>query len=222
MRGSELLRNTAPNAGGIYLALMNDVDIDSVLFEHNSAQRLGGAIELFLGRANTTLSSCNFSSNQAPNGASVYLRNTTTYVTDSLFERNNATDAGAGLYLFGSNLTMRHCVLLSNTARSHAGISMQSGSTFIGQGVEVLSNIAFGLGGGIGIDGGSSFRCGECEFKNNSAIRGAGMFANSDDSVLIVAQLQDSRFEGNNASSFGGRCFFIPQFASSTCRRDLF
>jgi len=207
IKSVELLHNRANHGGGIYLYRMNTFNVDSVVFEENSAVDYGGAITLRFGQRNASISNCNFFGNRAPRGASIHLEGTTSNVVDSRFKRNNATDAGAGLFLYRSIVTMRHGVLLANTAKFHAGISVQSSSMFIGQGVAVLSNMAFEDGGGIGIDGGSSFRCRVCEFKDNVARRGAGMFANSDDSSFIVAQLQNSQFEGNNASKFGGMRF---------------
>lgn len=62
-------------------------------------------------------------------------------------------------------------------------------------------------GGGMGITSGSSLLCTYCEFRNNVATWGGGLNARADDSIPVVAQLQDSVFINNTALGYGGKCF---------------
>lgn len=67
------------------------------------------------------------------------------------------------------------------------------------------SNRAVEDGGGIRVESRSSLLCTSCDFRNNVAIHGGGMHTWANDSVPIVAQIQDSSFVNNTAYNDGGK-----------------
>eukprot|EP00210_Caulerpa_lentillifera_P006633 g6336.t1 len=184
---SRFVRNQAYNGGGIYLDRMAANNLDSISFANNSALSDGGGIWMRYTNSNVSISNCNFTGNEAGS-------------------------YGAGLYLSQSNITLRQIKLVSNEASSHAGMYAVHDSILICISMSVLSNIATERGGGIGIESGSSLLCLDCEFLNNIAGRGAGLYVFSNDSNPIVAQLQNSRFQVNNASEYGGGIYFDRPF----------
>lgn len=213
LREGRFSGNRANEGAGIALIRMQDTEILSALFEYNHANDSGGAIHIEGGPAITYISSCNFSTNNATNGSALFLDNLSARISTSRFEGNNAAVSGAGIYLTESNLSMRSSVLFSNVAISCAGICVHSNSVLRGRAITLRSNVASENGGGIVVKSPSHCLCRDCEFRNNSARRGAGLYADSADPTRstdrlsftsIVAQLQDSIFEGNNASEYGG------------------
>lgn len=206
---SRVSRSRSRDGAGLHTFRMNLIHVEYVVFEDNSGEEEGGALRVEFSGTTASISNCSFLRNEAGDGSSVYLLGTQMQIMDSRFESNSANRRGAALYMDESNVTVQQTEISSNSAMSYVGICALGRSQLVGEGMSVLSNTASEDGGGIGIDEESSLRCRECEFKNNVARRGAGMFVNSNDSQLIVAQLQDSRFQGNNASSFGGK-FFSP------------
>jgi len=80
------------------------------------------------------------------------------------------------------------------------------------------SNEAMETGGGIALINASSLLCYSCSIVSNKAFSGAGLHVYSNNSIPIVAQLQNSRFENNSAESYGGGIVFAaPQNKSINC-----
>eukprot|EP00210_Caulerpa_lentillifera_P006613 g6318.t1 len=184
---SRLVKNRARSGGGIHLDRMATNSLNSISFANNSAVNDGGGIWMRYTNTNVSISNCNFTGNKAGG-------------------------YGAGLYLLRSNVTLRQISLLSNEARSHAGMYAVQESILICISISVLSNIATESGGGIGIESGASLLCLDCDFRNNIAGKGAGLYVSSNDSTPIVAQLMNSTFKGNNASEYGGGIYFDRPF----------
>eukprot|EP00210_Caulerpa_lentillifera_P006658 g6361.t1 len=188
---SRFVRNRAHNGGGIYLDRMATNDLESASFANHSALSDGGGI---------------------------WIRYTNVLISNSNFIGNKASGSGAGLHLSQSNVTIRQTKLLLNKAKSYAGIYGLQKSNLVCTQTSLIFNTAVESGGGVGIDPGSSLRCFECEFKNNSARRGAGLYIESHTATFIAAQLQNSIFEFNFASEFGGGVYFsFPYDAETKC-----
>eukprot|EP00210_Caulerpa_lentillifera_P006657 g6360.t1 len=215
---SRFNRNRSNQGGGLFALSMDAVDLNSLLFQNNSAKSLGGAVSIFLSSNNVSVSGCNFSRNDAEIAGAFYSVLSVIIILNSHFVENKASSLGAGLVLSSCNVTMKHSVLLSNEATSFAGMHFYYGVQLFAEGVSLVSNVALENGGGIGIDSQCSLHCLDCEFRNNVAERGAGLYIDADDSLPIVTQLQDSIFEGNNASEYGGGIHFRrPQDVRINC-----
>jgi len=118
-----------------------------------------------------------------------------------------------------TNATLQTTRLESNEAQDDGGgIFATDACRINATNIEVVSNIAGDIGGGISLGNGSSLLCNSCMVLNNKAFAGAGIYAFSNNSIPIVAQLQDSRFENNSAQAYGGGIQFAsPQSRSINC-----
>eukprot|EP00210_Caulerpa_lentillifera_P000359 g352.t1 len=194
----------------------------------------GGAINI-RNESNLVISSCSFSRNQAPVGAGVrnldssliiqnsefkqglsslsgggiHSTNGTVNIYRSVFERNRATFLGGALYLDKSVLRIRSTKIRYNQGTNYGGIYATNQSHVNATRVSFDSNMVAESGGGAGVGNGSSLFCRRCVFSNNVARWGAGLLIQSNDSILVAAQLQDSTILNNTAFSLGGGLLFI-------------
>jgi len=191
----------------------------------------GGAISVKV-HSKLTVSFCRFESNQGEYGAGIYMYLSFLNVTNSefklglstttgggitarygsvniqmsTFQRNNVSDGdGGALYFHACDATIRDVRLLSNRAKYGGGLSAKYSSFLNVTNISLCSNVALERGGGMEIGYGSSLLCTHCEFRSNEARWGGGMYAQSDDSILVVAQLRDSTFMNNTAYNYGGK-----------------
>eukprot|EP00210_Caulerpa_lentillifera_P006659 g6362.t1 len=204
-----LTQNQARDNGGGIFGTLGSLEIEHAVFDGNEANSGGGMH--FDSMDTKHLDFVSFVNNSADSdGGAVWITNAITKVliSNCKFTRNKAGGSGAGLHLSQSNVIIQQTEFLLNEAKSYTGIYGLQKSNLVCTQTSLIFNTAVESGGGIGIDPGSSLRCFECEFKNNSARRGAGLYIDSNDSKPIVAQLQDSTFENNNASEYGGGIYF--------------
>eukprot|EP00210_Caulerpa_lentillifera_P003970 g3789.t1 len=157
------------------------------------------------------------SSNRATLGGAVSCLSATLTINLSIFEANHAQEVGGALYMEESNATLRNTNVQFNEAKEDCGgICATEGSHLEATNLTVQSNIAGNEAGGIGIGNVSSILCYSCVIANNNANRGAGMYFYSNNTIPIVAQLQNSRFENNSAQSYGGGLVLNQQSNTST------
>jgi len=145
-------------------------------FARNNASTSGGGI--YLQSSNAFLSNIQLNLNGALSGGSLAANNASLEMVDSTVTRNHADESGGGVYLVYSNASIETTRFELNNAENN--------------------------GGGISVVNGSALLCYSCLLVNNRAFSGAGLYAFSNNSIEIVAQLQNSRFENNSAESSGG------------------
>jgi len=126
-------------------------------------------------------------------------------VEKSTFEKNDAVDGTGGAMQFDSSrISIGDTELSSNNARNYAGIHVLNSTRMNATNISIHSNVARESGGGMGLESGSSLLCRGCQFIKNEAKQGGGMTIWANESMPIVAQLQDSTFANNTASAYGG------------------
>eukprot|EP00210_Caulerpa_lentillifera_P003953 g3772.t1 len=170
--------------------------------------KFGGAI--YLQSSNISLNFVTITSNNAMFGGALYGINTTMTVTSTGFGTNWASKSGGALYLEQSNAVVTNSTMQANEAHENCGgICAIELSHLTASNLSIQFNVARNVGGGIGIGNGSSILCYSCYISNNKALRGGGMHVYSNNSIRVVAQLQNSKFENNSARSYGGGIFLF-------------
>jgi len=174
-------------------------------FFNNTAFKRGGAI-IVVQQSSLELHTTTLSENKALLGGGVHLdKFSFTQISDSYLINNSAFVYGGGLYMKLSNATFENSTFMSNFARENGGgIYAIEASQIKAEGAMLKSNLAGSQGGGISITNASSILCQSCRIAENRAFSGAGMYIHSNRSLMIVVQLQDSKFESNAAQSHGG------------------
>lgn len=143
----------------------------------------------------------------------------------------NRARRGGGIYPFNASyISATNVSVISNNAEVYGGgIVATYASRINGRNLIIVSNIAGAVGGGIALFNSSSLLCYSCTFLNNSAFRGAGLYAHSDQFGRytswsryspVVIQLQSCRFGNNSAQSYGGGIdFAVLKDEKDVCRR---
>eukprot|EP00210_Caulerpa_lentillifera_P003966 g3785.t1 len=199
--------NEAQNGGSISFTEAGFANVSNSSFTGNRALN-GGAIHLL--KFNLTVQNIRLYSNSATFGGVVHSTNATMKFLDSILETNNASRSGGAIYMDNSTTTIENTSIQSNKAQENCGgICVLEVSQLEAQNLTLQSNSGGISGGGIVVGNGSSILCHSCEILNNRANSGAGMHVYSNDSILIVAQLQNSQFVNNSAQSYGGAIDFI-------------
>eukprot|EP00210_Caulerpa_lentillifera_P003962 g3781.t1 len=199
--------NHAFNGGVIYATDASIFFVSQSNFTRNLALYVGA---LFVHSSSLTIHTTTLESNNATYGAAIYSWNATMNISDSTFKANHVNRSGGAMLVSQSNATLGNTIVQYNKAMEECGgICAIHWSHLIARNVSIISNSAEMRGGGIGIANGSSILCDSCKIKNNMAYRGAGLYAISNHSIPIVAQLQNSRFENNSAQAYGGGMVFV-------------
>eukprot|EP00210_Caulerpa_lentillifera_P003860 g3687.t1 len=226
-------QNRAQNAGALFLGITSTGFVSECNFTENIVTANGGAIaassgsgirlsDSFFSRNGAvqngtivayssylSLESVALNSNNALFGGAIYGVLAIIEVMNSMLVMNHARRSGAGIYMEQSNATVKNTILLSNEATKNCGgICAYVASHLVASNLIVQSNIAGDAGGGIGVVNASSILCDSCKIMNNSAIRGGGLDVYSNNSIPIMAQLQNSLFENNSAHPYGGGIAF--------------
>lgn len=99
------------------------------------------------------------------------------YCSDGSSATPNATAIGGGIFMSGGGMTVNQCVFDGNSARGGAGIGALNSSPII---TNCLFKFGFGdsRGGGIEFTSCPNPVVTDCEFRNNTAYFGGGIYAN--------------------------------------------
>ncbi|WP_161554712.1 beta strand repeat-containing protein [Ereboglobus luteus] len=173
----------------------------ATLFQHNTANKHGGAIGITNSRVLLTLVNVTFELNSTGSGnGGALITNGTSRIHNAVFASNTAGASGGAFYGTGyATITQSH--FDGNRAATHGGAVHRSGNTLILTGGTFSNNTAGTNGGAIYNTGAntSSFLT-DVVFADNSASAGGALFANS--GTVMVERAQ---FKGNvAASSHGG------------------
>jgi len=140
---SNFTNNNASNGGAIYVASdSGNTLINSSTFGNNYASLCGGAINLNASAAH--IYDTIFNDNVAVNGSALYVGGVGTHNTiyRSVFERNNASSYGAGIYWIAAAGEIDECNFTSNSAVYGGGIYLngRSSNTNITNSIFKLNN----------------------------------------------------------------------------------
>eukprot|EP00210_Caulerpa_lentillifera_P003975 g3794.t1 len=171
---------------------------------------IGGGV-LYVNHSSVSITRTIFEYNYAFNGAGVFALSSNVSISDCIFRENDAGEGNGGaLYMELSNATVQNTTIQSNNATEDCGGICATETSYIeASNVIIRYNLAKNAGGGIGISNDSSILCYSCMISNNTALNGAGMHVSSNNSILVAAQLQNSMFENNSASLYGGGIVFV-------------
>eukprot|EP00210_Caulerpa_lentillifera_P002428 g2327.t1 len=222
LQHGEFLDNKAQNGSGLDARDQVQIQFHAFKFQGNTARTSGAAVYVQSSKKLLSFNNCTFSKNSANYGAAVYANDVTINIINcSLFEYNTAREGGA-LHIIQTNLTLIQTIIRSNTAHdSGGGIFALNGSIVNASNLTVALNSANHTGGGIAMLSRTSLVCKSCFFKNNTASQGAGLHIMSDDSDLIVTQLDDCVFQSNIASYCGGGIdFHGPENKATSCKNS--
>ena len=207
--------NSAANDGGaVLLSSTGNVSITSCTFQNNSATN-GGAVWLERLTGNVSITNCRFQNNSATDdGGAVLLYGSSgnVSITNCTFQNNSAANDGGAVRLDGSsgNVSITNCTFQSNSAANDGGAVWLDGSS----GNVSITNCTF-LNNSATFDGGAIYISltdvviiYKSTFINNTAIRGAAVYAsNRDDGNSIIQlghlTLQEVIVENNNCSCNG-------------------
>ena len=125
--------------------------LDSVSFERNGADRGGGG--LFADSADLLNSSfhLNVAGANAGRGGGAYLTRTT-WLSNTLFDQNQAFSDGGGLYAGGS-VTVTAGAFIRNQSQTQTGGALTAGQSLLLDGTVVTGSESFDSGGGIFVGG---------------------------------------------------------------------
>ena len=175
------------NAGGVYIGAGTAPVIRDCLFVDNSSVRGGG---IFCFACYPLIDNCTFSDNTpTTNGGGIYILDASPEIESCTFT-NNAPDDGLGGGIYSENSSV-----------SIIGCTFSDGALILrGSGI-------YGVGSTLIID--------ECEFFQNSADQGAGLYLSEDKGSRLTA----CTFSGNQASQ-GNGMFLTDETTSTTFITD--
>ena len=187
LNDADFENNSAANAGAIYNT--GSLSIVGGSFEGNSVTGSAGAIQNSGANSSISVDGTNFIENKAGVSFGALVSGTATQnttITNSVFKKNSAADAGAlGLY---SGATLSNVDFIENKAVSAVGDVDGGGAVFLGAASKIeMNNVDF--------------------VRNESALRGGAIstrsadVANNSDARLDIL---NSTFVGNTAATTGG------------------
>ena len=160
------------SGGAIYWNNVKGALSDST-FINNSANGWGGGI--MWNSANGILTRCTLMSNTAYSGGGAFWNGANGNLTNSIFTSNIATNyAGGGVYWQSTNGTLTGCNFTANSA-DYGGGAFWAGANGTLTKSTFINNNVHQDGGAVRWDGANS-NMGECNFKNNQAVRGNNVF----------------------------------------------
>jgi len=215
MVGGVFTANQALDSGGALSSFSSQLTIKKSAndlrpeFTENQAVNKGGAI--FMGGSFLNLQSCDFSRNyltaSGSSGGAVYVSlSGEESLSDCRFEENRAV-IGGGMYTSnGGEITLKDCLFKDNGPDG----SPPSSS----------------MGGGVYLKLASQTTClfDRCEFVENSAYRGGGMYFKSGtiltDYNTVLAGVSNCLFEANRADL--GGALYVPEHSPAYLRNSTF
>eukprot|EP00210_Caulerpa_lentillifera_P000404 g394.t1 len=204
---SILSSNKARLGGGLSIRDNSTVILNHISLTRNAAYSSGGGI--ILHRSIMSLLSSELEFNNATYGGSLFAIGSVTTIKNSTIKNCFASQIGGAMYMSSTYSNIEMSQLELNQVKNYCGgVAAFGASTINASSVVIASNSAGDIGGGICIVNASSLLCYLCQISNNKAFSGAGLYSYSNNSILIVAQLQNSRVENNSALSHGGAIEF--------------
>lgn len=217
VNGTEITNNLATGisgSGGGLMSKAGTVNILNTLFDGNSANRAGGAIEIIDGTMNIEKS--DLTNNDANGGAgtpapgsggAIHVTGTTTVVTlDSVNVTGNAAAlAGGGLWnQNGSTMNLNYVWVDNNTAgQNGGGVYNTGGMMSISRSAITNNEATSGTGGGISNNSGKMMVDHSTISLNTSSTMGGGIYSNDTLSLNAVTVYMNAT-TNNGGGLFAG------------------
>lgn len=248
INGGTFSNNTSTANGGAFYVYgsSSNLIINSGTISNNTASSSGGAICISGG--NLTINGGVITGNTANSGGGVYVSSGVVTMNNGVISKNtssssgggisasgssstltinngtiseNTANSGGGIYSSNTNLTIKNCSILKNSAI----VSVGGGLCFINNSnenpLELNGNILFSnnsattYGGAIYVQGTrAELSCKNVTICNNSCANGAGISMSSDSKNLILGGSQ-VRIYNNTATSNGGAIILNALYSSS-------
>ena len=200
INGSSFESNTTVDDGGGIVNHSGELYLTNSIFTNNESGRSGGAI---YSSEKVDISNSTFTSNTAINGGAVNLYGSTitsSIIDNCLFQDNDATGSGGGIYSVQRTLSILNSTFQNNTAASNGGAINKSGALDVTN-TNFTNNQARNNGGAVLSTGTSEIN--NCRFISNSAsIGGALHLSNASNNSI-----ENCLFENNSATVYGGAIY---------------
>ncbi len=218
---SNSVTNVTPDeglGGAVYLENAKDNEINSCIFENNTASVSGGAIDWDLGTSDGRIINSTFAGNTAAsNGGAVLWAGSSGFITGSNFTGNkangtaaspagNSGDGGAVMWT-GSAGTVDGCNFDENTASNNGGAVFWKGVDGKIIASNFTKNSAINNGGAVVLAGLNGI-ISESRLVNNNATNGGAVSIDYPLDDGINAKITGSYFENNTASDDGGAIYW--------------
>ncbi|WP_407380375.1 Ig-like domain repeat protein [Methanobrevibacter sp.] len=223
------INGNATYGGAIFADEGSDVDINSCIFSHNSAEE-GGAVKLSDGNmANCTftnnvayhggaifadegsdvdINSCIFSHNSAEEGGAVKLSDGN--VANCTFTNNVAYQGGAVHFSYYKFLGgVENCIFINNSASNRGGAIYKNSGELKVNNSDFVNNYASEEGGAIFSD--NNVDSNNSNFVNNSASKSGGAI------FMGYGSVENCNFTDNNASCYGGAIYYASSGSINNC-----
>jgi hypothetical protein len=187
MKGGSVLRNTAANGGGVFIAVGGAFTMAGGEITGNQASNAGGGVTVSQG-CEFVMDNGAIWANSAQGGGGVAAAGSENF--EALFTMNNGVISnnqavwGSGVYLFEGSFTMTNGRINTNTAQdSGGGVWCYNGYFYLING-SVANNKAARNGGGVCLSEGGTLDMTGGTISSNSAVCGGGVYTGSYNTFL--------------------------------------
>lgn len=125
IQGCTITGNKAANGAGVHVINpWGDIDLEDLTITDNTATVSGGGISVEGASYGGALTHLIVRSNKAPLGGGLYALTADLDVSNSIFNANNGTTSGGGLYLSATSGSLEQLVVHGNASASGAGAGL--------------------------------------------------------------------------------------------------
>jgi hypothetical protein len=194
--------NSASQGGGIFT--FSDVDLQTSSVSQNTSDVAGG-IQTYGGQILLDESTVQDNTAEDHYGGVVLSAATLTCLSGGAIEGNQSQSLGGGVAILDGEVD--GCLIEANTASSGAGIVILTGEATL-RSLVMRGNTASEYGGGL-FQSASTATLEDCIFDQNSAVLGAGIYLQDDESIQV---LRGGTLVLNEAIEGGGGIYFASGF----------
>ena len=198
-------------SGGAILCETSSPHIKDCIVTKNAAWFGGG---IACGSSNAVIDNCHIIGNWAEKdrGGGIFCVLGSPYILDCLIEDNTAFEDGGGVKCNNSNITISHCTIRNNSAKTGGGIDGNGEMTLIN--CLIIGNKAEGGGGGIVSDGEITLL--NCTIFGNRA----GSYGGGISFSVVARRINNSIIYGNITRKATGSEIARPLPGAGGCNPD--
>ncbi|MBW6513532.1 MAG: right-handed parallel beta-helix repeat-containing protein [Candidatus Syntrophosphaera sp.] len=207
--------------GAVWADNAGTLTFDSCFFNRCKSIYDGSAIYADNG-TNVVMNNCTVKNCESGFFGGVFVRDGNAEITDCLFDSNVAVTFGAALYFYDSpQANVTSCVISNNVAGAVTGIYGASSNVVVKNSLFAGNDTTMGLGGGMGIIGGSVSLINNTFYGNTSAQGGAAAWFNVLPAPALITNCifwdnQPDALAANNSSYLLSHCSMQEQEGGAT------